>query len=95
MLYREIIAVYSEIHTKHINTLCGQNVEFLNAGTQVSVATGTIQSVHRNPAAWMVQGSTPGEVRFSVPSGLTPRPRSFLYNGYWGLPGDNAAGAWC
>ena len=30
MLYREIIAVSSEIHTKHINTLCGQNVELLN-----------------------------------------------------------------
>jgi hypothetical protein len=29
MLYREIIAVYSEIHTKHINTLYGQNVELL------------------------------------------------------------------
>ena len=28
MLYREIIAVCSQIHTKHINTLCGQNVEF-------------------------------------------------------------------
>jgi len=27
MLYREIIAAYSEIHTKHINTLCEQNVE--------------------------------------------------------------------
>ena len=27
MLYREIIAVCFEIHTKHINTLCGQNVE--------------------------------------------------------------------
>ena len=27
MLYREIIAVCSEIHTGHINTLCGQNVE--------------------------------------------------------------------
>ena len=27
MLYREIIALCSEIHTKHINTLCGQNVE--------------------------------------------------------------------
>jgi hypothetical protein len=27
MLYREIIAVCSQIHTKHINTLCGQNVE--------------------------------------------------------------------
>ena len=27
MLYRVIIAVCSQIHTKHINTLCGQNVE--------------------------------------------------------------------
>jgi len=27
MLYREIIAVCSKIHTKHINKLCGQNVE--------------------------------------------------------------------
>jgi hypothetical protein len=26
MLYSEIIAVCSQIHTKHINTLCGQNV---------------------------------------------------------------------
>jgi len=30
MLYREIMAVRSEIHTKHINTVCGQNVELLN-----------------------------------------------------------------
>jgi hypothetical protein len=30
MLYKEIITVCSEIHTKHINTLCGQNVEFVN-----------------------------------------------------------------
>jgi len=30
MLYREIIAVCSQIHTKHINILCGQNVELLN-----------------------------------------------------------------
>jgi hypothetical protein len=30
MLYREIIAVCSQIHTKHINTLCGQNIELLN-----------------------------------------------------------------
>ena len=27
MLYTEIIAVCSQIHTKHINTLCEQNVE--------------------------------------------------------------------
>ena len=25
MLYREIMAVCSEIHTKHINTLCGRS----------------------------------------------------------------------
>jgi len=29
MLYKEIMAVCSEIHTKHINTVCGQNVELL------------------------------------------------------------------
>ena len=33
MLYREIITVCSQIHTKHINTLCGQNVELLNIKT--------------------------------------------------------------
>jgi len=27
MLYREVLAVCSEIHTEHINTLCGQNVQ--------------------------------------------------------------------
>jgi len=30
MMYREIIAVGSEIHTKHKNTPCGQNVELFN-----------------------------------------------------------------
>ena len=30
MLYREIIAVCSQIHTKQITTLCGHNVELLN-----------------------------------------------------------------
>ena len=29
MLYSEVTAVCSEIHAKHISTLCGQNVEFL------------------------------------------------------------------
>jgi len=29
MLFREIIAVCSQIHTKHINALCGQNVGFV------------------------------------------------------------------
>ena len=39
MLYREIIAVCSEIHTKHINTLCGQNVELLNVKLVVHMVT--------------------------------------------------------
>jgi len=30
MLYKELIAVCSEVNVKHINGLCGQNVEFLN-----------------------------------------------------------------
>jgi len=30
MLYSEIIAVCSEIHTQHINELCGQNTELLS-----------------------------------------------------------------
>ena len=30
MLYSEMIAVCCEIRAKHINTLCGQNVKFLN-----------------------------------------------------------------
>jgi hypothetical protein len=29
-LFKEIIAVYSENHMKHINALCGQNDNFLN-----------------------------------------------------------------
>ena len=39
MLYREIIAVCSQIHTKHINTLCGQNVELLNVKLVVHILT--------------------------------------------------------
>jgi len=37
MLYREIIAVCSQIHTKHINALCGQNVELLNVKLVVHI----------------------------------------------------------
>ena len=39
MLYREIIAVCSQIHTKHINALCGQNVEFVNIKLAVHIVT--------------------------------------------------------
>jgi len=39
MLYREIIAVCSQIHTKHINTQYGQNVELLNVKLVVDMVT--------------------------------------------------------
>jgi len=45
MLYREIIDVCSEIHTKHINTLCGQNVELLNVKLVVYIVTTGLRRV--------------------------------------------------
>jgi len=39
MLCREIIAVSSEIHTKHTNTLYGQKVELLNITLVVHIVT--------------------------------------------------------
>jgi len=39
MLYGEIIAVCSQIHTKHINTRCGRNVELLNVKLVVHIVT--------------------------------------------------------
>ena len=42
MLYREIITVCSLTQTKHINTLCGQNVELLNV--KLAVHTSIVTS---------------------------------------------------
>jgi len=39
MLYREIIAVCSQSHTKHTNTLCGQSVECVNVKLVVHIVT--------------------------------------------------------
>jgi len=39
MLYSEIIVVCSQIHTEHINTLCGQNVGLLNVKLAVRLVT--------------------------------------------------------
>jgi hypothetical protein len=46
MLYREIIAVCSQIHTKHINTLCGQNVELLRVKLTVHILTTKLYRAH-------------------------------------------------
>jgi hypothetical protein len=52
MLYREIVAVCSEIHTKDINTLCGQNVELL------SVQLGDAQS-----SCWALKNKELGRIQ--------------------------------
>jgi hypothetical protein len=46
MLYREIIAVCSQIHTKHINTLRGQNVELLNVNLAVHIVTTGFKGIN-------------------------------------------------
>ena len=39
MFYKEIIAVCSQIQTKHLNALCGQNVEFVEVELMVHTVT--------------------------------------------------------
>jgi hypothetical protein len=52
MLYREIIAVCSEFHAKHMNTLCGQDAELLDVKLVVHiVTTGGTYSDH-----WVAKG---------------------------------------
>ena len=51
MLYREIMAVCSEIHTKHINTLCEQNVELLNVKLMVHIVTTGLSRKSMNEVA--------------------------------------------
>ena len=46
MFYREIIAVCSEIHIKHINTLCEQNVELLNVKLAVFNKTAGLEDLN-------------------------------------------------
>ena len=60
MLYREIIAVFSEIYTKHINTLCGHNVELLNVKLVVRIVTTRLQIGNKSssPQAWRHKSRT-------------------------------------
>jgi len=60
MLYREIIAVCSEIHTKHRNTLCGQNVELLNVKLVVHIVTKGFKGLnlgYKNQSVNVVYGN--------------------------------------
>jgi len=58
MLYTEIIAVCSEIHTKNIYTLCGQNVELLNVKLVVHIVTTELQRAKtdwRSKNRWVIK----------------------------------------
>ena len=81
MLYREIIAVCSQIHTKHINTLCGQKVEYVKVRTQATVAAGTLRQQIETLRAGQSRDRMPEcEILRTRPDG--PRgSRSHPYNG--------------
>ena len=62
-----MIALCCPFHTKHINTHCGQNAEFLNI-TPGGGGPGVAQSVQRLATGWTVRGSNPPvRARFSAP----------------------------
>ena len=44
-MYSEIIAVCSQIHTNHLNTLCGKNIEMLSVKLVVHIVTTGLQRV--------------------------------------------------
>jgi hypothetical protein len=46
MLYREIIAVCSKSHTKHINTVRGLNVGLLNVELAVHTVTAGLKGLN-------------------------------------------------
>jgi len=53
MLYREIITVCSQIHTKHINTVCEQNAKLLNVKLVVHIVTIGLYSSVQNSHAFI------------------------------------------
>jgi hypothetical protein len=48
MLYKEVIAVCSRIHTKHINTLCEQYLELLNVKLMVHIVTAGAYEINKS-----------------------------------------------
>ena len=63
MLYREIITVCSQIHIKHINALCGQNVELLKVKLAVHIVTTGLYRVQRSGAA---ESATPARTTIQL-----------------------------
>jgi hypothetical protein len=63
----EIIAVCSRIHTKHINTLCWQNVELLNVKLVVHrVTTGLEGLTLRTASTYNAQYEATAAIRYDT-----------------------------
>jgi hypothetical protein len=75
MLYREIIAVCSAIHTKHINTVCGKKVEFGN------VKPGGIYRMSQEECARLREGVPYVKVYRYNPKTLYPKLNGYGDNG--------------
>ena len=68
MLYREIIAVCSQIHIKHINTLCGQNVELLNVKLAVHVVTTRVEKSNASSPLYCSPAPVQEQIHRSISS---------------------------
>ena len=64
MLCREIIAVCSEIHTKHSNTVCGQNVGLVNLTTGLLDLDAGLLARSQNPEGPATGHLDPGFLGF-------------------------------
>ena len=69
MLYREIIAVCSQIHTKHINTLYGQNVEYVNVKTGGTYSDHWADTTEHRPLSNkpIIVNSSMSTIKFKCP----------------------------
>jgi hypothetical protein len=69
MLYREITAVWSQIDTKHINALWGQNVELLSVKLAVHKVACLLQMVilfWRHETAYLLEVKNKTEINSKV-----------------------------
>jgi hypothetical protein len=79
MLYREIIAVCSEIHTKHKNTVCGQNVELLNVKLAVHIVTTGLEGHNIYCSVWAEDGKVCPDAVFAC----CCRQRRMMVSSVW------------
>jgi len=73
MLYREIITVCSQIQTKYINTLCGQNAEFVSVKLGGKVHPRTSHEGPEGGVVYLYSFFNLG-ARWSWVVNATPRP---------------------